>query len=550
MSCGGSCSVGLAPPKAGCDACSRPDGAPTSLAFGAATDVGKVRQGNEDSLLVAPPLFAVADGMGGAAGGEVASAIAVDVVRQRSANPSRLLGGIVRDANRAILERARLDPSLRGMGTTLTLLHVDGDVARLAHVGDSRAYLLRQGQLLRLTRDHTIVGELVRLGKLTEQAARAHPHRNMLANVLGGGARAEVEESTLRLEGGDRLLLCTDGVTNMISDAIIRDALARTPDPAAAATVLVAAANHAGGVDNSTAVVVDVPRPDYVGVHRNAAQADARAGAEAADRWLATMSPAERARHEAVNQVFLREAFAGMPRVGTSVGAAATPDLSDAFLVEVVRVAQLLSVSPLDLLLVMNRESGLSPGAANPLGAVGLIQFTNLADVGWTGTREQFLALSGVQQLPYVERFLRRYARYNLNSAGRLHQALFVPATFPGSMQPDLPLVRRGGTRWGGGSCNEACIYEGHEFLDVGNKGYITAGDLETIDRRDAAQPGSPYSRAVARLRVILPQLFPAQALASSASPATPIVLGAALGGLAWLGYRRLSRPAPRRRRG
>lgn len=202
------------------------------------------------------------------------------------------------------------------------------------------------------------------------------------------------------------------------------------------------------------------------------------------------------------------------PNAYVSIGASATPDLSDAFLIEVVRVAGRLGISPFDLLLVMNRESGISPAASNPQGAAGLIQFTNLGNVGWTGTREQFLALSGVQQLPYVERFLKRSSRYNLNSAGRLHQALFVPASLPGSMQPDLPLVRKDGTRWTApGECNEACIYRGHAFLDVGSKGYITAGDLETIDRRDAAPPNSPYSRAVARLAqlgVVQPTTSPA----------------------------------------
>ena len=520
MSCGGTCFVSGAPARVGCDACAAkgPDGpgstpvnpdAVGAPRVGAASDVGRVRQGNEDAYLVQPGpagggIYAVADGMGGAAAGEVASRTAVEVLREGQRRGAPLLASM-QEADRVVRERARRDPALRGMGTTLVALQIatgarpaESGIARVAHVGDSRAYLLRDGALRRLTDDHSLVGQLVRTGQITETMAAVHPSRNVVLQAIGTGARVDVEERELRALPGDRFLLCSDGVTGMIPDQAIRDLLAGNPDPTVAAARLIEAANRAGGVDNSTALVVDFSR-----------------------------GPAPTA--------------SGFSRGEFMVGAVSL-DLSDEFLRAGAAMAQRLRMSWPDLLLVMNRESGISPRAKNPSsGAAGLIQFTNLAGVGWSGTIEQFLSLSGVEQLPYVERFLRPYANYNLNTAGRIHQALFVPATLPGSLDDSLPLVRRGGTRWSGSNCNEACIYEGHAFLDVGNKGYITAGDLETIDRRDAAKPGSPYSRAIARLQQILPQLFPVQ-VAVASSPLAPLALGAALGGALWLGARQLSR--------
>ena len=228
--------------------------------YGAATDVGRVRAGNEDSHLAMPPVFAVADGMGGANGGEVASAMAVEVVRRGAADPRLSLELLAREADRSIRERGRRDPSLRGMGTTLTVVRVDGGLARVAHVGDSRAYLLRGGVLRRLTRDHTLVEQLVREGLVNRAGAASHPSKNVLVNVLGGGADLVVEESSVRLRPGDRLMLCTDGVTGMVPDGIIFEILRRFADPREAAMRLVDAANAGGGHDNSTAVVIDPPR--------------------------------------------------------------------------------------------------------------------------------------------------------------------------------------------------------------------------------------------------------------------------------------------------
>lgn len=247
--------------------------APRSVAqapgdFGAATDVGRVRKGNEDSFLASPPTFAVADGMGGANGGEVASAMAVEVLRQglRGLPGGAGLELLAREADRAIHERAKRDPSLRGMGTTLTAARIDPGlpgqgpgVAQIVHVGDSRAYLFRDGRLRRLTRDHTLVDQLVRAGQISAAAAATHPSRNVLLNVLGGGASLEVDVSSVRLKPGDRLLLCTDGVTGLVEDRRIAQILSTVPDPRHAARALVATANLGGGHDNSTAIVIDPP---------------------------------------------------------------------------------------------------------------------------------------------------------------------------------------------------------------------------------------------------------------------------------------------------
>ena len=236
--------------------------------YGVATDVGRVRSGNEDSLLALPPMFAVADGMGGANGGEVASAMAVEVLRRglRGLPGGAGLELLAREADRAIRERGRSDRSLRGMGTTLTAARVDPGlpgqgpgVARIAHVGDSRAYLLRAGRLRRLTRDHTLVDELVRNGQIRPADVASHPSKNVLLNVLGGGSDLVVDEVSVRLEPGDRLLLCTDGVTGLVDDGRIAGILGSVAQPRAAAERLVAEANAAGGHDNATAIVVDPP---------------------------------------------------------------------------------------------------------------------------------------------------------------------------------------------------------------------------------------------------------------------------------------------------
>jgi protein phosphatase len=222
------------------------------------TDVGRQRTANEDSLFVSPPLFAVADGMGGAKAGEVASAVAVEAVEEARASgePAEAqLASIVRDANRRIYDLAVADESRRGMGTTLTLAMVHGDEVSLAHVGDSRAYRMRDGELSQLTRDHSLVAELERSGQITPEAAEHHPQRSIITRALGPEPDVEVDTYTLAGREGDLFLICSDGLTSMISDDEVGSILrsAATLDEAAGALVL--AANQSGGKDNITVIL-------------------------------------------------------------------------------------------------------------------------------------------------------------------------------------------------------------------------------------------------------------------------------------------------------
>ncbi len=245
---------------------------------GTKTDIGRTRQRNEDSLLVAGPLFALADGMGGHRGGDVASSLALEVLgsegdgegpvqagppdRARSegdllADRAEWLVERVRKANRRVLERGEADRDLRGMGTTLVAAELEeGDRAILVHVGDSRAYLLREGELQQLTKDHTLVQRLVSEGRLTAQEAAHHPQRNILTRALGVDEDIPVDQLTLDLHPRDRLLLCTDGLTNMVGADRIRDVLVRAQDPQEACDRLVEFANRAGGEDNITVIVL------------------------------------------------------------------------------------------------------------------------------------------------------------------------------------------------------------------------------------------------------------------------------------------------------
>jgi protein phosphatase len=240
----------------------------TSLRWGAATDVGRVRTNNEDSLLVEPPLFAVADGMGGAAAGEVASAIAVATVKAgfNSAHSRDALAEAVRHANDAIFERARQDPTLRGMGTTLTavaLVHEDDDdVLAVVNVGDSRAYRMRDGELERITDDHSLVEEMVRSGRLSPDEAAVHPQRHIVTRALGVYPDVEVDCFGITPFAGDRYLLASDGLMDEVEDPDIASILRRHPDPDDAARELVDLAKGHGGRDNVTVVIVDVVDDD------------------------------------------------------------------------------------------------------------------------------------------------------------------------------------------------------------------------------------------------------------------------------------------------
>jgi protein phosphatase len=228
--------------------------------YAAATDIGLVRSNNEDAYLTAPPLFAVADGMGGHRAGEVASAGAIRTLQKEAGHDTDSLVAAVQSANRAVHAEAAANPDLSGMGTTITAMMTTNDSAQIVHVGDSRAYLLREGRLRRLTQDHTVVDRLAREGKIPAEEVDRHPQRSVLERALGVNPEVDVDVQLLDLRPGDRLLLCTDGLTSMLNDDEIREILLREKDPGAAAQALIDAALAAGGKDNVTAVIVDFPR--------------------------------------------------------------------------------------------------------------------------------------------------------------------------------------------------------------------------------------------------------------------------------------------------
>lgn len=235
-----------------------------TLTPGSATDRGNVRATNQDALLVSPPLFAVADGMGEPPGGEVASRLALNTLgaRLRAVPSAETLAGAVREAGRAVWERAGTDPSLEGMGTTLTAAVIlgDGEEARLAvaNVGDSRAYLFREGRLSQLTRDHSVVQALIDAEELTPEQWRTHPKRSLLTRALGMAPAVEPDISLPDVEGGGRVLLCTDGLTAQADETQIAAVLSAVTDPDQAATELVRLANRNGGNDNTAVVVIDI----------------------------------------------------------------------------------------------------------------------------------------------------------------------------------------------------------------------------------------------------------------------------------------------------
>jgi serine/threonine protein phosphatase PrpC len=223
------------------------------------TDTGRQRQANEDSYFARAPLFAVADGMGGAQAGEVASRIAARAFeRKRTVSAGEPAEGqleeIAQQANREIHELAQEDSSRAGMGTTLTAALLRDDEVALGHVGDSRAYLLRDGQLKRLTKDHSLVEELRRQGRLTEEQAEEHPQRSIITRALGPEPNVNVDTMTFPARDGDVFLLCSDGLTTMVPDDQIQEILVSSRNLRTAVNKLVDAANRGGGRDNITAV--------------------------------------------------------------------------------------------------------------------------------------------------------------------------------------------------------------------------------------------------------------------------------------------------------
>ena len=256
----------------------------------AASDVGRVRNDNEDSFLRGDAVFAVADGMGGHVAGEIASRTALEPLAQLDGRvfpdgPSAVeaLRQAVIDANGTVAEKARFEPGYRGMGTTLTAAMIEGRRLHLAHVGDSRAYLLRDGTLEQITTDHTLVQHLIDEGQITTEEASAHPQRSIITRAIGVGLEISVDTLTLDIQPGDQILLCSDGLTGVVLDRVIEATLAEEPDPQRAVDRLVAQANASGGPDNITIVLLRfAPKGEFAPIPEAGGDGDGRASTPSA----------------------------------------------------------------------------------------------------------------------------------------------------------------------------------------------------------------------------------------------------------------------------
>ncbi len=228
--------------------------------FGSRTEVGHVREHNEDSLVVTPPLFAVADGMGGHEAGEVASEIAIKTLAELAPEgpDGEALARAVVAANLEVIKAPGQGIGREGMGTTLTAAILEGERLVIAQVGDSRAYLMHQGRLQQLTRDHSLMADMIEAGQLTEAEARVHPNRSVITRAIGSDPHMQPDIYELNVETGDRILLCSDGVTTMLEDPEIARIMGSSETAQECADSLVAGALDAGGYDNATAIVMDV----------------------------------------------------------------------------------------------------------------------------------------------------------------------------------------------------------------------------------------------------------------------------------------------------
>ena len=243
------------------------------MLFGARTDIGLVRKTNEDGFHIGGNLFAVADGMGGHQAGEVASRLALEVLADypiEGADPQSSLRKAFQKANEVIYAKAQQDEALIGMGTTLTALFIAEGRLWVAHVGDSRAYLCRRQDLIQLTQDHSVVGELVRNGDLSAQEARFHPHRNLLTRALGTAAAVEVDVFATEWQHDDKVLLCTDGLSGPLEDDEIRQIIQEHDDPQRAVDELIKQARKRGAPDNVTAVLIKLAVQDQAARGRQA----------------------------------------------------------------------------------------------------------------------------------------------------------------------------------------------------------------------------------------------------------------------------------------
>jgi protein phosphatase len=232
----------------------------------ALTDTGRRRRHNEDAYVCDPPLFAIADGMGGAQAGEIAShlaAMSVQHTERDGRSDEDFVEQLIQGANRSVYERARADESTSGMGTTMTIALVDRDLVRIGHVGDSRAYLVRDHALEQLTEDHSLVGELVRSGRLSPEEAEDHPHRSVITRVLGTDPEVDVDSFSVAAKPADLFMLCSDGLTSMVDDGRILELLEQHADDVeTAARALIDEANANGGEDNITVILFQIASLD------------------------------------------------------------------------------------------------------------------------------------------------------------------------------------------------------------------------------------------------------------------------------------------------
>jgi protein phosphatase len=227
----------------------------------AVTDPGRTRRHNEDSYVIEPPLFAIADGMGGAQAGEVASRLATAALKESDANGGgeQRIADLIQEANRRVYDRSSSDPNTSGMGTTITVALVEDDRVAFGHVGDSRAYLIRDAQMEQLTEDHSLVNELLKTGKLSREEAETHPQRSVITRALGTDPDVDVDTFSVAAETGDLFLLCSDGLTDMVSEDSILAVVERNRDDIdGALQALVKAANRGGGQDNITVVAFEI----------------------------------------------------------------------------------------------------------------------------------------------------------------------------------------------------------------------------------------------------------------------------------------------------
>jgi serine/threonine protein phosphatase PrpC len=259
------------------------------------TDTGRRRLGNEDAYVFEPPLFAIADGMGGARAGEIAAGLAAAALEEGSASAhgAEGLASVIAEANRRIWERSLADPATAGMGTTVTVALVDptAETISFGHVGDSRAYRLRNDSLEQVTTDHSLVAELVESGVLTPEEAERHPQRSAITRALGTEPAVDADVFTIDAVPGDLFLLCSDGLSDMLSEDEIADALESAGrDPKAAGAALVAAANSRGGDDNITVVLFEVVGDEEVTADEEQLEASVEADSEAEERASANGS--------------------------------------------------------------------------------------------------------------------------------------------------------------------------------------------------------------------------------------------------------------------